>query len=224
VYYEWWFPSEGETEPTGHVNVLHEWSGDIGQKGRISGVTLRVKDDSFTPIERDTDGSRQIAGHLLSRIAFKLKLIDEERLEAFSYKHPLVGIPCYYKGDVALPFGLFKVTFPPDENLGQIEPETRNLLGFFKYERDIFHQPEHITDKPRMVIKVGWENAEEEIALFPMMRESFQAKQAYHDLVSELERTVDAPNLPKPTPSVQASEAADPLSAQGPEFSSSVPT
>jgi hypothetical protein len=156
---------------------------------------LENKVGEFIPIEPGTEASRQIAGHLLSHIALKLGFLTEKRLQGYSHSHPLIGVPCYFKEMLALPFGILKDTSCDDaESESYVPVESGSRIAFFAYEQDFF-------DKEKMNVTIRVDSADN-TALMPIMSDTMHARHAFNTLLTALDERLDEQESPKPVEKV----------------------
>lgn len=218
IYEERWFCGEGENAPTSHFVVFHDW---VELNRGVTDLLIKNDVNDFTPLEFGSPAALEVASHILTSLALKLKLVDAVRAESRKSNHPLIGVPCIYRGMPALPFGLFTVIWPPDNNAGRFEAESHTVLGFFTLSRDV------MSEERELIVEVRWEESAESglivsqpewnefvrgksefikverfenptaSSLAPIMRETRQARKAFHDVVSLLDKMLRESQRPK---------------------------
>lgn len=227
IYEERWYPGEGEDNPSSHLIVLNYWN--INDRGVVP-MCISNTASKFVPVEWDTEASRDIASFILTSAARKVGLIDEKKAGTRSSDHPLVGVPCLYRGHFALPFGVF----PPlaSHSGDERQVESQGSLLFFSLEPQLgnrddlemrvrgealeakivasleFDWPPKAFSRQNTRVNADIRMESGDTKLIPIMRGTRQYRYAYNTVVSFLANLIK--ETERPTPKAPPEKVGEP--------------
>ncbi len=202
----WGMPEVGD-QPEQSLIIMFD---DVELRGGARVMGIRANAERHVLIEPGTDSARSIFTHVLYTAARELGLIDDGKytLEEAGHSDPLIGVPCYRKGEFALPFATFDQMCKPDISLGEIEPQKKRLIAFFQCVPKPSWDDTPVEQKVRLEVNVL---LTDRASLMPLMQGTANTRRHFRDIMNVIDRKLAVKRIPRtqtmlaaPTPAAAA--------------------